>query len=54
MVNESQLTFRIPLWRPWLLAVALLALPAVVVVVVATVAGRPALAWVVLLFRSGL
>jgi hypothetical protein len=53
MVNESQLTFRIPLWRPWLLAVVLLALPAVVVVAVAAVAGRPALAWVVLLLLAG-
>ncbi len=53
MVNESQLTFRIPLWRPWLLAVVLLALPAVVVVAVATVAGRPTLAWVVLLLLAG-
>ena len=53
MVNESQLTFRIPLWRPWLLAIVLLALPAVVVVAVATVAGRHTLAWVVLLLLAG-
>ena len=53
MVYEPQLTFRIPLWRPWLLAVALLALPAVVGVAVATVAGQPALARVVLLLLAG-
>ena len=53
MVNESQLTFRIPLWRPWLLAVGLLALPAVVGVAVATVAGQPALTRGILLLLAG-
>jgi len=53
MVDESQLTFRIPLWRPWSLALSLLALPAGAGIAVATVAGRPALAWGILLLLAG-
>jgi hypothetical protein len=52
-MGESRLTFRITLWRPWLLAVALLALPAGVVVALTVVAGQLALASVILLVLAG-
>ena len=39
MEEKSRLTFRISLWRPWLLAVTLLALPAALVVVLSIVGG---------------
>jgi hypothetical protein len=44
MMNESRLTFRITLWRPWLLAMTLLALPAAVVVALPLAAGELAIA----------
>jgi len=49
MEETSVLTFRISLWRPWLLAVAPLALLAVVGVALAVVAGGPAAAVPILL-----
>jgi hypothetical protein len=39
--NETPLTFRIPFLRPWLLAVALLAVPILVVAGCSTLAGQP-------------
>jgi hypothetical protein len=49
MINESQLTFRITVWRPWLLAVTILALPAAVVVALSAAAGELARASFILL-----
>jgi hypothetical protein len=43
-MTEPRLTFRIALWRPWLLAVTILAVPAAVVVASAVAAGELALA----------
>ena len=49
MGETSQLTFRITLWRPWLLALTPLALLAAVGVAVAVVAGERAAAAAILL-----
>jgi hypothetical protein len=53
MMSESRLTFRITLWRPWLLAVTMFALPAAVVVATAMAAGELALASGILLVLAG-
>ena len=49
MMKTSQLTFRITLWRPWLLAVTPLALLAALGVVLSVVAGQRAAAATILL-----
>ena len=53
MREKSQLTFRITLWRPWLLALALLALPAALVVAIFVVGGKLAAATGILLVFAG-
>jgi hypothetical protein len=53
MREKSQLTFRITLWRPWLLALALLALPAALVVALFVVGGNLAAATAILLGFAG-
>ncbi len=53
MREKSQLTFRITLWRPWLLALALLALPAALVVAIFVVGGKLAAATGILLGFAG-
>jgi hypothetical protein len=40
MEEKSRLTFRITLWRPWLLAVAMLALPAALIVALSIAGGN--------------
>src|SRR5947199_9576942 len=40
MEEKSRLTFRISLWRPWLLAVAMLALPAALIVALSIAGGN--------------
>jgi hypothetical protein len=44
-MSEPRLTFRITLWRPWLLAVTILALPAAAVLALTVAAGELALAF---------
>src|SRR5262245_5027673 len=44
MGSESTQTFRITFWRPWLLAVAILAVPALVAAGGLTMSGQPAAA----------
>ena len=53
MENKSRLTFRISLWRPWLLALALLALPAALIVAIFVVGGKLAAATGILLGFAG-
>jgi hypothetical protein len=53
MVENSRLTFRITLWRPWLLALTLLALPAALGVGLSVVAGALAVASAILLGFAG-
>src|SRR5881275_211288 len=53
MEEKSRLTFRITLWRPWLLALTLLALLAAVGVAVDGVVGNLAHAAGILLFFAG-
>jgi hypothetical protein len=53
MKEQSQLTFRITLWRPWLLALTLLAPLAAVGVAFSVVAGKPAAAAGLLLGFAG-
>ncbi len=53
MENKSQLTYQITLWRPWLLALALLALPAALGVAVSIVGGNLAAAAAILLGFAG-
>jgi hypothetical protein len=53
MREKSQLTFRITLWRPWLLALAMLALPAALVVAIFVVGGKLAAATGILLVFVG-
>ena len=52
--NKSRLTFRITLWRPWLLALTLLALLAALGVAVSVVAGNLAAAAGILLGSAGI
>jgi hypothetical protein len=53
MAQMSRFTFRITLWRPWLLALTLLALPVAVGVAVSSVAGeRGAVAHILLGFAG--
>jgi hypothetical protein len=47
-------TFRITLWRPWLLALVMLAIPAGVVVVLTIIAGQPAAIVAILLGFVGI
>ena len=54
MDAESRLTFTITPWRPWLLVVAMLAVPAMLGATVAIAAGEPAAAAIVLLGFAGL
>ena len=54
MGEESRLTFRISVWRPWLLAVTLLAPLAAVGVAVSVVAGERSVAAVILLGFAGI
>ena len=54
MENKSQLTYQITLWRPWLLTLALLALPAALGVAVSIVGGNLAAAASILLGFAGL
>jgi hypothetical protein len=49
MTSEPRLTFRITPWRPWLLAVTILALPAAAVVALPVAAGELAVAFFSLL-----
>jgi hypothetical protein len=51
--ETSRLTFRITLWRPWLLAVTLLALLVALGVVAALISGKRAAAVVILLGFAG-
>src|SRR5438270_13980602 len=53
MGEQSQLTFRISLWRPWLMALALLALPAALGVAIFVVGGELAAAAGILLGFAG-
>ena len=53
MENKSRLTFRISLWRPWLMALTLLALPAALGVAIFVVGGKLAAAAVILLGFAG-
>ena len=53
MGEQSQLTFRISLWRPWLMALTLLALPAALGVAIFVVGGKLAAAAVILLGFAG-
>lgn len=53
MVNESQVAFRIVLWRPWLLAVAGLALLGTLGGTVSLIAGQPLAALCILLVLAG-
>ena len=53
MREKSQLTFRITLWRPWVLALALVALPAALVVAIFVVGGKLAAATGILLGFAG-
>jgi hypothetical protein len=53
MENKSQLTFRITLWRPWLLALTLLALFAALGVALSVVAGELAATVGILLGFAG-
>ena len=53
MGEQSQLTFRISLWRPWLMALTLLALPAALGVAIFVVGGKLAAAAVILLGLAG-
>src|SRR5262245_37716500 len=54
MMKTSPLTFRISLWRPWLLAVTSLALLAAVGVAISLAAGELAAASAILLSLAGL
>ena len=54
MDAESRLTFRITLWRPWLLVVAMLAVLAAIGVTISIAAGELAAAAIVLLAFAGL
>jgi hypothetical protein len=53
MEETSRLTFRITLWRPWLLAVTPLALLAALGVIASFVSGKPAAAVSILLGFAG-
>jgi hypothetical protein len=53
MMEKSRLTFRISLWRPWLLAVTLLALLAAVGLAITVAAGELAAASTLLLGLAG-
>ncbi|MFL5590427.1 MAG: hypothetical protein ACJ797_07380 [Ktedonobacteraceae bacterium] len=53
MVEKSRLTFRISLWRPWLLALTVLALPAALGVALSVVGGKLAAAQAILLVFAG-
>ena len=53
MVDTSPLTFRIALWRPWLLAVTLLAVLAALGVAISLAAGKLAVAAGILLGLAG-
>jgi hypothetical protein len=53
MEQTSRLTFRITIWRPWLLAVIPLALLAAFGVIAALVAGKPAAVVAILLGFAG-
>ena len=53
-MKKSRRTFRITLWRPWLLAVTLLALPAALGVAINVAAGDLAAASVILVVLAGL
>jgi hypothetical protein len=53
MEQQLQLTFQITLWRPWLLALALLALPAALGVALCVVGGNVAAAAGILLGFGG-
>ena len=54
MGEQSQLTFRISLWRPWLLALTLLALPAALGVAIVVVGGNLVAAAGILLGFAGI
>lgn len=41
MMDDSPLTFHISVWRPWLLAVAMLALPALIITGASAAGGQP-------------
>jgi hypothetical protein len=49
MEDDTLLTFRIPFLRPWLLAMAILAVPVVAVAGFSALAGQPGALWAVLL-----
>jgi len=53
MEEKSRLTFRISLWRPWLLALTVLALPAALGVALSVVGGKLAAAQAILLVFAG-
>ena len=53
MGGTSRLTFRITLWRPWLLALTALALLAALIVAVSVIAGESAAAGAILLGFAG-
>jgi hypothetical protein len=53
MVNNGRLSFRIRWWRPWLLALVLLAVPAALGVVLTAGAGNLASAGAILLVLAG-
>ncbi len=53
MVEKSRPTFRISLWRPWLLALTVLALPAALGVALSVVGGKLAAAQAILLVFAG-
>lgn len=54
MINTPRLTFRITLWRPWLLAILPLALLAAVGLALTLAAGQRAAAFAILLGFAGL
>ena len=54
MGEQSQLIFRISLWRPWMMALTLLALPAALGVAIFVVGGKLAAAAVILLGFAGI
>src|SRR2546429_5949914 len=53
MEEKSRLTFRISLWRPWLLAVAMLALPAALIVALSIAGGNLAVSAGIVLGLAG-
>jgi hypothetical protein len=54
MTDDARQTFRITLWRPWLLAVIPLAVLAVLGIVIVVAAGQPTAAFIILLVIAGL